>query len=444
MINKWTDKIQKGQLAFIFFSAGFFTCTWDLLATLEVYKFTLKAHQGFFLLAFLCALVENLPLKRKDVLARLGSGFSISILGLAGYYILTSPWSAYPLKTILYTGWLVFNLFTIWGTAQLLAAKVDRFSFLKLALFTMAFHTVIVLFDQVAYQFGHVGGFIGFNQDLYLDWGVSRPHAFASEPSYLGTFLCLGVLTTLPWILFQKRWSLSLLWIACVFALVFTNSRTAWFGLLAGIFLFGLLYRRFVGRISRKIYLALVILPVVFAGVFFAITTPGHRLVLKERLVVSMVNGQDGPSNARIRALATAWDMAKRTNGKGTGLGASFKYWMDHYLRTDIEFTLPQWTLDQRYFKKNTFGDEVIMSIWGQTLAEGGIPGILLFFSAAFFFLRSQWRRFRESNDLLVLGSLVASLVFFFFVTLWLGNIARGDIWVWYALWSRLALPNPA
>ncbi len=68
------------------------------------------------------------------------------------------------------------------------------------------------------------------------------------------------------------------------------------------------------------------------------------------------------------------------------------------------------------------------------------MPGVLLY-ALAIFVLFSQFARIWLVNcDEFLLGAIASSAVFFFFLTLWIGNLARVDVWVWYAAWSRVAL----
>jgi O-antigen ligase len=166
-------------------------------------------------------------------------------------------------------------------------------------------------------------------------------------------------------------------------------------------------------------------------GVLVATLPSAQRGTLNRMLVSSLIKGSDGSGNARLAAHLHAIDLARESNWLGVGLGASYRYWMQ--TRPNDPNAVPE---------AGQMGHELIMSIWGQLLAEGGIPALLAYAAGAFFLVTGLFRRWRQGDDPFVSGSLAASTVFFFFIAFFLGNVARGDVWVWFAIWSRMALPD--
>jgi len=418
----------------VFFFLGFFTSTWDLLLTIDLGGFTLKTHQVFFFSSFLIVFFYKLRSDR-DLLKPLRQPFAICFLLLAFFYAATSPRSFFPLKSALYSCWIVFNLITIWLTASWLSPLVEKKFFAWAVWLTVASHAAIITVDQIAFQFGYQGGFLGFNQDILLNWGVSRPHAFSFEPSYIAAFFAAGlpiVYASFESITGKVRLWNSLSLILIIFALIAATSRTGWVAAAAGLSIFLALnaYRKFPFRMAAR----LVGMLVAAIALFFLTTSSQQRTNLDKNLVSTVRTGTDGPSNARLRAHGYALEIAKETHWIGAGLGASYKYWI--YTRKTPETAL------EPEFSQASFGNEVVMSTWGQLLAEGGITALLLYAGAGFSLLAALWRRWRTTGNIFAQASLASALVFFFFTAFLLGNIARGDVWVWFAIWSRMALPD--
>lgn len=418
----------------IFFFLGFFTSTWDLLLTVDLGGFTLKAHQAFFFVSFLAALSYQLRCGRA-LLRPLRQPFAVFVLLLAFYYGAASPRSFFPLKSALYSCWIVFNLVAIWLTAAWLASHIEKRLFAWAAWLTAGFHAVVIAIDQIAFRFGYHGGFLGFNQDALLNWGVSRPHAFSFEPSYIAAFLASGLI--LAYASFESAARKTRAWnapslVLIVFALIAATSRTGWVTAATGLAIFLALDTRRGLPIAKAGKLMGML--VVAAALFFLTTSSKQRTNLDKNLVSTVAKGTDGAGNARLRAHGYALEMARETNWLGTGLGASYKYWIA--TRKNAETAL------QPEFSQASFGNEVVMSTWGQLLAEGGITALLLYAGAGLSLLIALWRRWQIDGSLLTQASLASALVFFLFTAFFLGNVARGDVWVWFAIWSRMALPD--
>jgi O-antigen ligase len=421
-------------LPFLLFSAAFFTSTWDLIGRRDFGGFHFKIHQAIFFLAFLSALPGT---DFRAVWNRLRAspllGFPLGILALDGFYMAASPWSFFPLKSFLYGSWLYYNLITIWGTAILLSARTNSRQFATLAWIVGTFNGVVILVDELAYHFGFHGGLIGFNQDAVLHWGVSRPHAFASEPSYAGLFLCLSILLCTFAYLEARTWKRLALIFLALLASIYTTSRLGWTGLILGNLVLSLCFLKFARTLPWR-YLALIVAGGSLATAIALATIPKHeRDLLNEKLVSGLGRqgvGSDGSANARIEAHKFALIMARETHWRGTGLGASYKYWIQR----------PETEREKHEFTAADNGAEVVMSTWGELLAEGGFMAVLLYAVAAFFLVRALWKAWAVSRAPLALGALACALLFFGDLAFWVGNIARGDVWIWYALWSVIAL----
>lgn len=423
--------------ALALFCLGVLTCTWDLVLKVDIAGFTLKAHQGFFFFAFLLAALPKIPRLPTELRALPLKRVGLPFLGLAIYYGASSIRSEFPLKSALYSGWLVFSLCAIWLTTLLLRDSLSKKFAAITVLCAAAFQAAVITIDQIAYQYGYRDGLIGFNQDTILQWGVSRPHGFAMEPSYAAIFLTFalilgfGLFSTLAK-KFRPLLAAGLL--LGLFALVASTSRTGWISTLLGVLALLAIGAIRAKKIPWKGLGALAAAGIAIGAVYYATISPSQRAVLNESLVSSVYKGTDGSGNARLKAHLQAWQMAKETNGLGTGLGASYKYWTARYHAEEVD--------KPKSFDENSYGREVVMSLWGQLLAEGGIPALLFYFAGAFFLVQALWRAWGTGGDPLTQAALASALVFFLFTAFFLGNVARGDVWVWFAIWSRMALPD--
>lgn len=410
----------------------FFTSTWDLLFKLDVGGFTFKLYQPLAALCITAVFLEKRQAGIREFFAPLWSPFTLCFLALASFYLGLSPWSVFPLKSFLYSCWLFFQIGTLYLASQHILRERPREHLLRLIWLTLLFLSYVILVDYVYYYFGFKGGLIGWNQDKITNLGLSRPHAFSSEPSYAAAFMSLALLTiAVPSMqLAKKKWRMLAALLVVLFAIIATTSRTGWVCLGLG---FGLLCLApiLVGRkINWKLLGALGVGSLLVVGAFVATTPPAQRQVMMDSFVGSIFKGNDSSGNSRIKALGTAWEIAKETKLLGTGFAAHYKYFKDH---GGFDYNA------QGDFNPAFYGNEMIMSIWGQLLAEGGILAVLLYLAAGVFLVRQLFRRWKSTGDSLAMSSLVASFVFFFFAAFWLGNVNRGDVWVWFGIWGAVA-----
>lgn len=437
------DKALLENLGWILFCLGFITCTWDEFLKGGVFGFHVKIHTAFFFSSLLIQIYLYKMETVKKILSFSRVKFILPMIFLIVYYLATIPWSYFPLKTFLYAGWIGFNALTIWANTGLWVGRVPKEKFYQLVFVSITIQSVIILVDQVAHGFGYTGGLIGVNQDIGLRWGLSRPSGFSSEPSYISAFMSLALIFLLPWILKSSRWYISALAIVSLFAMVSTTSRTGWIALGMGVFIcHGLAALR-----NRKIHWAPILKAgslLIFIGAIYGITLPkNQRQIVEENLISPLYKAQSSSVAARFQAHISAWTMAKETHFLGTGLGASYWYWITHHETKELyEYDgVGKYTLNLDPMK-GRFGKEVVMSTWGQILAEAGLVGVLLYAFAAYFLLHDLWKRWWDSGDDYNLHIFGSAIVFFSFTAFSIGNIARGDVWVWYGLWSHLALAS--
>lgn len=419
----------------LFFAIGFFTCTWDLLLKYDTFGFTFKIHSLFFLLSFLLSIYFrkghwNVDLKEICKIRFIQVFFLIFI-----FYLASTAWSTYPLKTFLYSCWLGFNILVIAISAQLLPIASSEKFFSRLIYWTCLFLSSIILIDSVAYQFGYISGFLGWNQDALLNWGVSRPSAFSSEPSYIASFLSTALIFLLPFILNKPNRIVNVVILLYILTAIFlTTSRTGVGAVLLGgaIYVFCYLIQKKKMPWRELLYGVTSILAISTACWLAYPDT--QRKKFHRELIFPVVEWHDASHLARLRSLGIAWEIAKETNFIGTGLGASFSYW----LRKDV-VRVDHKESELKEAHSSDRGKEVIMSTWGQVLAEGGLFVLVAYLYAAIYLIRVHYKKWRSNFDSLHLASFVSGTVFFFFTAIWLGNIARGDVWVWYAIWIALS-----
>jgi O-antigen ligase len=430
---KSASKLEK--VSFWFYAAGLFTCTWDLLLKAEVGGFHLKFYEPMFLLGFLTLAAANYK-RGADFFLPLRAPFAIAMLCLAGFYMGVSPWSAFPIKSFLYSAWLVFDVLAIWLAGQHLARVIPLRNFHLVLWSAMLLLSAIILIDNTAYHLGRRQGLIGYNQDFYTNLGVSRPHGFTNEPSFAAAFLCLGLFTIgIPMISSsRRRWLTGLGAGITVLALIVTTSRMGWISLAYGCLLYFFLPALGGRKVKWKAFGVLALAVPVLAGVFYVATPSAQIDVLKEKFIGSVFHGNDSSGNSRLQAYKLGYQMAVDTKGLGSGLGASYKYYRDHGGSDSSQIDA---------FNPHYYGSELIMSTWGQLMAEGGVAALLLFLLAAFFLCRDLYRRWKHDDSPATLGALTASIVFLSFMAFWMGNLSRGDIWIWYALWSAQTNRHP-
>lgn len=430
------SKISK--MALLFWMMGFSIITFDHGLAFDFKEFTIKAYYFLFLISGLLIIRHFWMEKNTSALLKTIIALPwFAAVCLAIYQLSRAPFSLMPLKSFVYTAWLGFDIVIV-GILGGLAIRLDperarRYLLWVISLSSIALCAVLIT-DHIAYYFGYISGLIGYNQDRFLHWGISRPHAFAYEPSYLGLYFSIGFPFLLADIMQKKvkstlPFALSLASCAAIAAGLFIlGSRTGW---VATTLSLGLLLALEKFRVPKlKIISALV---VAFATILLVIfVSPQKQIDLTKRnLVTSVIKGQDGSGNVRLRSMLQAVDLAKESNFLGVGVGGSHA--------VIVRKIHPMAPLDT--------GAEAIMSIWAQVLAESGLPGVFFLVVFGGTILRGTLSKMREWADPFNTALFVTSFVFFLFSTHWVGNIARTDAWVWIAIWGafgNIYLPSQA
>ncbi len=171
--------------------------------------------------------------------------------------------------------------------------------------------------------------------------------------------------------------------------IVFAKARSAWFGILAAVFL--LMYLK-----SKKLFFTVLILILVLNIGFFSISK-----TFKSR-IFSMFNPKiyklelknHGDIESHIALIESAWAVFKRYPLTGVGAGAFSKYFDEH---KEVRFP---WYYNPKTGKKlYDLYDDWPENGYMQTLAETGIFGFIALMWLFFLALKMPYKLFRDSGD---------------------------------------------
>lgn len=407
---------------------GFATVTFDLAFTFELAGFTIKSYYFAFLASALCTLPG--VLRRKELNAVLKSLLSppwIFAFALFLYAIGTAHEAEIPKKAVAYSAWLLFDIVIVAILGAVTIRALPREQSTRILRHTMTAATMILslvlLVDHIAYFQGYKSGLIGYNQDRLLNWGVSRPHAFAYEPSYMAMFFSLALPFLFSWFIQkgQRGRDRLLAGAALSFTLVslfLLSSRLGWAAAVLSLSLHAFLER---SRLPKRLILASLGTALLVVGISIAISPRHQADMINYHLISGMVTGKDGSGYSRLYFIKQSVAALEQSSYYGVGLGGSFSYVQRMH------------GIDPPY----DMGAEAIMSIWAQLLAELGIFGVACYLAFSYWLIRGI---IRTSRDMPLRNALLVSCaIFFLFTAHWVGNVARTDVWVWITLWSAFA-----
>ncbi|MGZ3692913.1 MAG: O-antigen ligase family protein [Bdellovibrionota bacterium] len=417
-----------GKSALYLWCAGLAIVTFDLVLRFNFLGFTIKSYYFLFLAAAsLFAFAEIKAGRLLDEMKQLFRAPWVFAFLLFLYELGMSPFSFAPKKSYGYSCFLLFDLLVVAipGVAILRRNPVASRKAVTIALMTAAYFLVsVILVDLVAFQYGVIGGLIGYNQELSLMWGMSRAHAFSYEPSYLSMYFNFSLLFLTGEFLSPNRvvsrkplcGAISLLLVG-IFLLA---SRTGWvlvaIGLLVLLFQSRrLLWRRELALPSGAILAGLLL--------FLCVLPKKHYSAMTEHLISTILSGTDGSGNSRLKAMTDAINIGIETKGLGVGVGASFFY----YIAKHPEVVTP--------YLNVSMSSEYIMSIWGQIVAESGLPGFLLYLAFGLSVIWATISNSRKNEDATVNACAISAVLFFVFAAHLVGNLARTDVWVWFVIW---------
>jgi O-antigen ligase len=421
-----------GKSALYLWCAGFAVVTFDLLFTFELAGFTIKSYYFLFLAAAALFFLELFRKKElKNFYRELFSPPWIFALLLFIYEIGMAPFSIVPKKSFAYSIWLLFDILVVAipGAMIIVQQKAHARITITWALVAAAFFLVgVLLIDLIAFQYGYTAGYLGYNQEPTLGWGMSRAHAFSYEPSYLSMFFTFSLLFLFSQVLAAAKTISKFALYAAIFLLsigiFLLGSRTGWIMTAIGLALLLVRLRNFLWR--RDIGYAVVIIGASLIC-FFLLLPSKHVSLMSKNLVSTLISHTDGSSNTRLAAMAEAVRDGIDTRGLGVGAGASFFY----FLHKHPEEITPNLHISLR--------GENIMSTWGQLVAESGVPGILCYLAFALSIVVITYRAAKLNPG--ANGSFFSALLFFLLAAHLVGNVSRTDVWVWFALWMALSKP---
>ncbi len=410
---------------------GFGIVTFDLALTFELGSFTIKSFYFLFLLSGLL----TLPIiwKRYGFWHWPKSLFNspwIYIFLVFLYGLFTAPFAEIPKKSLVYSAWLFFDIFVVAIGGSLILRTLPRKIVLKTVRWTIILSSItlclILVADHLAYFQGYKSGWIGYNQDRILNWGLSRPHAFSYEPSYLAMYLSLCSPFLFSWLLraeqtAKERFGAALALSLVLFSLYLLSSRLGWATTGLCLILISFLERR---RLHKKIIFVSIGAALLTVAAAIAFSPKSQSDVVNHHLISGMVTGKDGSGHSRLYFMKQSIAALEQSSYLGVGLGGSYSYVMRMH------------GMDPPY----DLGAEAIMSIWGQLLAELGLFGVIAYLAFVASLLWTLWQSDRSGATGNAL--FVSCLVFFGFTAHWVGNVARTDVWVWITLWHALAQPR--
>ena len=442
----------ESKAALTFWLVGLGIITFDKVLTFKLSAFTIKSYYFLFLIS---AGITFFQLFREgrllDALKKILQPPFIFILILFFYECIFAPFSLIPKKSFGYSVWLLFDLLVVMLSGALCLGNLAEEKRKDIVLFVLGLSgfvlSCIVILDHMAYFFNYHyrGGWIGYNQSLALTWNASRPHAFSYEPSYLAMNLAiiLPLLFSLTLQTNAKKFGLAIL--SCIsisIALYIMYSRSGWISCFLSFGLLGLLQAR---RILTPRNLT-VLFGLIFAVVVAFLLSPKEQKDrMNEKTITTILEGKAESGFARLQAMKYGLVIGRDTHYLGTGVGASYFYYMKHYgdFRKEYETYSPPFPFNKIKFfipPEMSQGAELIMSLWVQLFAESGIPGVILFFLFGFFLVKGLWAI--ECPDPFQAALLATCFIFFLFTAHWIGNIARTDIWGFMTIWYVFGIPN--
>ena len=424
--------------AAILWIMGLSIITFDKILTFTFSGFTIKSYYFLFLAA---AAINFFDALKAGVLWREMQKFLkppiLFVILLFLYELAFSPFSLVPKKSLGYSIWLFFDISVVMLSGIYCLQKIPPAQRKSLILFALALSGtalgLIVIIDYIAYFKGYTAGWIGFNQDTSLHWGVSRPHAFAYEPSYLAMNLSMILAflfsELLDSSLFDKRKMAtvgSILTIGVALYILF--SRSGWISTTLSLMLVGIIqYKKFF---HVRNLLILACLPVAVLLVLY-FSPKEQKTRIFDQSLGPIIEGRADSGSSRIWAMKFGIKIGKDFHYLGSGVGGSYKYYLETYDKPPPPFHLIKGYIAPKYEQ----GSELIMSIWSQLFAESGLPGFILFLCFALALLFRLWKENRQLNTPFQSAMLATCLVFFVFTAHWIGNVARTDIWGFITLW---------
>lgn len=293
------------------------------------------------------------------------------LLPLVAYVLLSLTWSLNPYQSFFgnyarQQGILSLLYYWLWFVILLIELPLLKARYILLALLSSS--AVVCVY----------GCLQKFNLD-WLSWsesGASRAFASLGQPNFLGYYLSLVIFLTLAgWSVFTKLWQrclLILLLVLQVSVLIFTASRGAFLGLLAGLLVLICLkfYHRFSRSLLLKLGLFLLSLLLVSSLLFGQLSKDASNYPVLSRYLSSFSQVQ-GSSRIRLFYWQAAWQEFRETSWSHRLLG----YGKDTQSDIFVRHYQPKWGLDE---KLNTYPDRahnLIIDLW----LEFGLIGLLLF-----------------------------------------------------------------
>jgi len=390
----------------------------DLVATVEVGRFTLRAAQ---LVAAGTALGVAVELRQRGALLSTLRRIPIALwcfvafiaLALARLALLGAP---NPVKGYAYAGWGLFVALAIAGSLFVVLDTRPRLA-RALAVFTGAI-ALLALFGLLQWSIGVLGG----SPPLLAQWVGSMPriNGLSYEPSYFAFSTAIGCALALCALLGSASFLAPALAAAAAAltacALLLSSSRSGWIGLalLALLVVVLAVVRRRQLRRSQWIGLGAVLASLVLAGALMVTMHPADYAEMANR---AMDVSEPTSSKPRLEGVWQALSMFRARPLLGAGLGQ-----FGGTLSAEQARDLPVQQIDQI----------VTFNLYIELLAENGLLGCALVVCGLMLCARGAWRSWRQRDPelatmalaVLVAGGLAFAVMYQFNQTLF-----RTEVW---------------
>jgi O-antigen ligase/Tfp pilus assembly protein PilF len=324
---------------------------------------------------------------------------SLVVYALVNIFLSLNPWQSFFGDYMRQQG--IYSLFYYWLWFIVLLHHWRSSLNVKSVLLV----TVLASIPVVVYGFVQK---LGFDWLLWSEPGTGRTFASLGQPNFLGYYLVLVIFLSLAYSkLLVKLWHKLLAWLLLVLqltVLIFTGSRGAFFGLLAGLALLVML--RFWRATSRLRIISLTTLAIILAlGSYLLVNNLIDRGLITNPTIVhysSAFSSVQGSSKARLFYWQAAWQDFQSTSWSRRLLG----YGKDTQRSVFVKYYQPEWGLHERLNSYPDRAHNLIIDLW----LDFGLIGLLLFaifnlyiISRAFIF----WCQSRSDQ----LGSLIPYLL---------------------------------
>lgn len=427
VLSKFITKLSKltladfGRLCFI---VSLFMVSFDIFLVIPI-GFNFRAAQLIMLFPIALTLIQFMI----NGNFRYPVGFIFLVLWSV-FIVIFIPNSDFPVRSVGYAFWLIFNLLTIFSMAQLFHKKDHVFLLMKYYIYSFVFVASFGLL-QFLLSILHLGS--PLVQDWWFPGVLPRINGFSYEPSYFSTYLLLGWVL-LAYLLRVKshflnrsyQWTFFLILSLAIFL---SSSRMGWMMMLLWYmqypFLFSLKLLR--GKFKKSYFNYSVILVVSGLCMLVFITMYlGLEKILFLLSGLGLFGTSAHSSGQRFNELIDTLTVFTQSPYVGYSLGGVAS--AIARLRGVTVTSLDDAKLNEG------------MSVFAEALAASGIIGFIPFsiYIASIIFKPILRRRIWTPDFKEIILSMVCALAFIFVILQFNQNILRPYLWTHIAVLSSL------